>query len=319
LWELLCILFLKRNVFEKEFIIKPLRGENQRLDVFLSEEIKGLSRSQLKGLIEDGGVLIDGNSRKPGYRLKENELVQIKCEEKPEESVKPEDIALNIVYEDENILVLNKESGQVVHPGAGNRSHTMVNALLFHFPAISKIGPSGRPGIVHRLDKETSGVLVTAKSRQAYEEIKRQFKSREVSKMYTGLVWGRINDEVGRISLPLGRHIRNRKKISSKTNKPREAETRYTVRKVYRDFTLLDISPITGRTHQIRVHMSASGHPIVGDTKYGRKTTKVICSRLFLHASKLTFKHPETNKLVEFSAELPQELQDFLTKINKMI
>ena len=305
-------------MFEKEFLIKPSRGENQRLDVFLSEKIKGLSRSQLKGLIEDGGVLIDGNSRKPSYRLKENEFVQIKCEDKAEDSVKPEDIALNIVYEDEHIVVLNKESGQVVHPGAGNRSHTLVNALLFRFPAITKIGPSERPGIVHRLDKETSGVMVTAKSRKAYEMLKRQFRSREVSKMYTGLVWGRIKDEVGRISLPLGRHIRHRKKISVKTNKPRESETRYTVRKVYKDFTLLDISPVTGRTHQIRVHMSASGHPVVGDTKYGRKKTKVRCPRLFLHASKLTFKHPETNKIVEFSAELPQELQDFLMKINKM-
>ncbi len=305
-------------MFEKKFIIKLSKGENQRVDVFLSEKIKGLSRSQLKGLIEGGGVLIDGNSRKPGYRLKENELVQIKWEEKAEESVKPEDIALNIVYEDEHIVVLNKESGQVVHPGAGNRSHTLVNALLFRFPAITKIGPSERPGIVHRLDKETSGVMVTAKSRKAYEMLKRQFRSREVSKMYTGLVWGRIKDEVGRISLPLGRHIRHRKKISVKTNKPRESETRYTVRKVYKDFTLLDISPVTGRTHQIRVHMSASGHPVVGDTKYGRKKTKVRCPRLFLHASKLTFKHPETNKIVEFSAELPQELQDFLMKINKM-
>ncbi len=311
-------MFLKRNVFEKEFLIKPSRGENQRLDVFLSEKIKRLNRSQLKGLIEDGGVLIDGNSKKPSYRLKKNEFIQIKWEEKAEESVKPEDIALNIVYEDSHIVVLNKEPGQVVHPGAGNRSHTLVNALLFHFPAITKIGLSERPGIVHRLDKETSGVMVTAISRKAYEELKRQFQSREVSKIYTGLVWGRINDEVGRINLPLGRHIRNRKKISVKTNKPREAETRYTVRKVYRDFTLLDISPVTGRTHQIRVHMSASGHPVVGDTKYGRKKTKVRCSRLFLHASKLTFKHPETNKLVEFSAELPQELQDFLMKINKM-
>jgi len=311
-------LFSKRNVFEKKFLIKPSRGENQRLDVFLSEKIKGLSRSQLKGLIEDGGVLIDGNSRKPSYRLKENEFVQIKYEDKAEDSVKPEDIALNIVYEDEHIVVLNKESGQVVHPGAGNRSHTLVNALLFRFPAITKIGPSERSGIVHRLDKETSGVIVTAKSRKAYEELKRQFRSREVSKMYIGLVWGRINDEVGRISLPLGRHIRHRKKISVKTNKPRESETRYTVRKVYRDFTLLDISPVTGRTHQIRVHLSASGHPVVGDTKYGRKKTRVRCPRLFLHASKLTFKHPETNKLVEFSAELPQELQDFLKKINKM-
>ena len=305
-------------MFEKEFIIKSSRGENQRLDVFLSGKIKGLSRSQLKGLIEDGGVLIDGNPRKPSYRLKENEFVQIKGEEKVEELVKSENIALNIIYEDEHIVVLNKESGQVVHPGAGNRSHTLVNALLFHFPAITKIGPRERPGIVHRLDKETSGVIVTAKSRQAYEELKRQFRSREVSKMYTGLVWGRINDEVGSISLPLGRHIRNRKKISVKTNKPREAETRYTVRKIYREFTLLDISPVTGRTHQIRVHMSVFGHPVVGDTKYGRKKTKVRCPRLFLHASNLAFKHPETNKLVEFSAKLPQELQDFLMKINKM-
>ncbi len=305
-------------MFEKEFIIKSSRGENQRLDVFLSGKIKGLSRSQLKGLIKDGEVLIDGNTRKPSYRLKENEFVQIKGEEKVEELVKSENIALNIIYEDEHIVVLNKESGQVVHPGAGNRSHTLVNALLFHFPAITKIGPRERPGIVHRLDKETSGVIVTAKSRQAYEELKRQFRSREVSKMYTGLVWGRINDEVGRISLPLGRHIRNRKKISVKTNKPREAETRYTVRKIYREFTLLDISPVTGRTHQIRVHMSVFGHPVVGDTKYGRKKTKVSCPRLFLHASNLAFKHPETNKLVEFSAKLPQELQDFLTKINKM-
>lgn len=276
-----------------------------------------MSRSQIKKLIEKKKVRVDGVLRKSSYKLQEKERVEIDYERPDYKENIPENIPLELIYTDEHIVVINKPSGLVVHPGAGYKEHTLVNALLYYFPEIKDIGPDDRPGIVHRLDKETSGVMVVAKTSEAYRRLQCQFKQREVQKFYICLVWGKITAEEGRISWSIGRHPTHGERMSIKSRKPRKAETLYSVQKRYAKFTLLEVKPLTGRTHQIRVHLSASGHPLVGDTRYGRlKSTNVECPRLFLHAFKLLFNHPETQQRVEFLSPLPQDLKSFLENLD---
>jgi len=276
-----------------------------------------LSRSQIKKLIEKKKVRVDGVLRKSSYKLQEKERVEIDYERPDYKENIPENIPLELIYTDEHIVVINKPSGLVVHPGAGYKEHTLVNALLYYFPEIKDIGPDDRPGIVHRLDKETSGVMVVAKTSEAYRRLQRQFKQRKVQKLYLCLVWGKITAEEGRISWSIGRHPTHGERMSIKSRKPRKAETLYSVQKRFAKFTLLEVKPLTGRTHQIRVHLSASGHPLVGDTRYGRrKSTNFECPRLFLHAFKLLFNHPETQQRVEFSSPLPQDLKSFLENLD---
>ena len=288
---------------------------NQRLDVFLSERISELTRSQIQKLIEAKRVRVNGVVSKSNHRLKEGERVEIEYELPEPERIQPEDIPLDMVYSDNTILVVEKPSGMVVHPGAGNRTHTLVNALLFHFPDIEIVGPEERAGIVHRLDKETSGLMVIARNGNAYSQLQRQFKRREVEKLYLGLVWGKMPEKKGEFTWAIGRHVKHGERISVSTKKPKDALTQYSVQKEYEEFTLLEIRPLTGRTHQIRVHLAASGHPLVGDTRYGRRKTKIRVTRLFLHASWLSFMHPETEQRIEFSSPMPKDLKDYLDKL----
>ncbi len=302
---------------KKEFVVTTCLGKEQRLDIFLTEKVRALSRSQIKKLIEKKKVRVDGVLRKSSYKLQEKERVEIDYERPDYKENIPENIPIELIYTDEHIVVINKPSGLVVHPGAGYKEHTLVNALLYYFPEIKDIGPDDRPGIVHRLDKETSGVMVVAKTSEAYRRLQRQFKQRKVQKLYLCLVWGKITAEEGRISWSIGRHPTHGERMSIKSRKPRKAETLYSVKKRFAKFTLLEVKPLTGRTHQIRVHLSASGHPLVGDTRYGRrKSTNVECPRLFLHAFKLLFNHPETQQRVEFSSPLPQDLKSFLENLD---
>jgi len=252
---------------KKTFLVTSTNGENCRLDVFLSENIKDLSRMQIKKMIEEKAVRVNGGLRRSSYRLKCGDRIEVSFALPKPEKVYPENM------------------------------------------------PEDRPGIVHRLDKETSGLIVVAKSNNAYRELQRQFKSREVGKTYFGLVRGKISRKEGTISWPIGRHRKNGAKMSVKTKNPRLAETHYTVIKEFKDHSLIEIKPTTGRTHQIRVHFSAAGHPLVGDSKYGRPKTKSECSRLFLHACRLAFFHPKTKEKVEFSSPLPQDLHDFLNML----
>ena len=300
---------------KKEFLATPLSGINQRLDVFLSERISELTRSQIQKMIEAKRVRVNGVVSKSNHRLKEGERVEIEYELPEPERIQPEDIPLDMVYSDNTILVVEKPSGMVVHPGAGNRTHTLVNALLFHFPDIEIVGPEERAGIVHRLDKETSGLMVIARNGNAYSQLQRQFKRREVEKLYLGLVWGKMPEKKGEFTWPIGRHVKHGERISVSTKKPKDALTQYSVQKEYEEFTLLEIRPLTGRTHQIRVHLAASGHPLVGDTRYGRRKTKIRVTRLFLHASWLSFMHPETEQRIEFSSPMPKDLKDYLDKL----
>lgn len=310
-----CISSLKKEKLPKKTFLIHSSDIDRRLDVFLSEKIKDLTRSQLQKLIERKGAEIRDIPRKSSYRLKEGDLVSLEYEPVQEESVSPEDIPLDIIHEDFHLIVINKPSGLVVHPGAGRKQQTLVNALLYHYPEIREIGPKERPGIVHRLDKETSGVIVVAKSEKAFTELQKQFKQRKVRKSYLGLVWGNMSREEGCISWALGRHGRYGERMSIRTKKPRPAKTLYKVLKRFDGFTLLNINPVTGRTHQIRVHLAASGHPLIGDVRYGHKRSKIGCPRLFLHAYKISFDHPQTGEKVEYISPLPEDLETFLDKI----
>jgi len=298
------------------FLILPGLGQDQRVDIYLSKKYPQLSRSYIQKLVQEHRVTINGQSVKTSYLLKTGDAVEIEIVIPRKDPILPEEIPLKWLFEDEHILVIEKPSGMVVHPGAGIPKHTLVNALLFHYPALRGVGDEERPGIVHRLDKETSGVMVVAKTQVAYEELQRQFKAREVEKVYLGLVWGRMPEKTGQITWAIGRHEKHRQRISIKTKKPKAAETHFTVRQEWSEFSLLEIRPLTGRTHQIRVHFSASGHPVVGDTRYGRKKTKLHTSRLFLHALQLAFKHPGSKERMEFTSPLPQDLSEYLEKLS---
>ena len=297
----------------------------KRLDLFLSEQNLPLTRSQIKRLIEDQLVTINRLSVKPSYLVKKGDLVELSLEKPKKPNLEPENIPIDILYEDDSIVVVNKRAGMVVHPAAGNYSGTLVNALLYHCSFLSGVGGILRPGIVHRLDKGTSGVLVVAKNDNAHQILSHQFKNRKMRKIYRALVRGQMETEKGIIDEEIGRHYADRKKMSTKTKKGRLAVTHWKVLKRYNDFSLLEIEIKTGRTHQIRVHLSLSHHPIVGDAIYGSKKGFLqinkdmlmkklrSLSRPFLHAYLLGLHHPKDNSYREFIAPLPEELKEILT------
>ena len=293
-------------------------GAGRRIDAFLAESLRDVSRARVQRLITGGDVLVDGGPVKASHRLVEGEKVTIRLTREMKEKPEPEDMPLEILHEDRDIILVDKPSGLVIHPGAGRRSQTLVNALLYRFPDLAGLEPEDRPGIVHRLDKETSGVMVVARSPRALIDLQQQLKNREVDKRYLGLVWGKIRHAEGLLSWPIGRHTRHRNRISIKTAKPREAETRYRLLQAYQEVAYLEIHPLTGRTHQIRVHMAAAGHPLVGDSRYGRRGGKGPSPRLFLHAATLKFRHPGSGERVEFSSPLPPDLQAVLDGIRPL-
>lgn len=273
-----------------------------------------MSRAAARKLIDDGRVLINGKAGKASVRLKEGDKVEAKLESEKvaAEGPGPQEIPLDVFFADEDVIVLDKPSGLVVHPGAGNEEGTLANALVAMFPELIEVGPRERPGIVHRLDKGTSGVMVAARSPRAYASLVAQFKRHDVMKTYIGLVYGRVASAEGHIDWPIGRHATKRKKISTHSKHLRQAETFFTVLEALPCATLLEVRPLTGRTHQIRVHLAAAGHPIVGDALYGRKKEAKKYPRIFLHARFLSFLHPGTGERVEFAAPLPAELEAIL-------
>ena len=298
---------------------------HKRLDVFLSEQSLPLTRSQLKKLIAAQSVTVNSITEKAAFRLKEGDEIALSLPEPREAQAEPENIPLDIIYEDESIILVNKPSGMVVHPAPGNYSGTLVNALLFHSSFMQGVGGVLRPGIVHRLDKGTSGVLVVAKNDSAHHNLSRQFKNHSVKKIYTSLVYGTMEGDEGSIDTEIGRHSYDRKKMSTRTKKGRPAVTHWKVIRRYTQSTLLEVSIQTGRTHQIRVHLSSSHHPIIGDYVYGSKKilthihshlVRQQCTALqrpFLHASLLGFRHPDTDSYQEFTAPLPPPLTQLLT------
>lgn len=282
-----------------------------RLDLFLSQKT-GRSRHQIQKMIAEEGVVIDGRRIfKPSFSIKGAEPLEYNFPARQTEiRLKPENIELEILYEDEAIAVVNKPVGLVVHPGAGCREHTLVNALLNRYKNLPVGSDPLKPGIVHRLDKETSGCLVVAKTEEALKELQRQFKNREVEKIYLALVVGAPPLE-GRFDKPLGRHPKSRLKISSRTRKGKEALTTYRVLKRLEDLSLVEVRLHTGRTHQIRVHFSEAGFPIAGDPTYGRRSKlyREKFGRVMLHAWKLRLQHPVNKEEVQFEAPLPEEME----------
>ena len=298
--------------------------EGLRLDHFLALVIPDISRSQLQRLIKEGRVRAEGLQIKPGAIVHEGLAVAVEIPPPTPSSVIAEEIPLTVLHDDEDLIVIDKPAGMVVHPGAGHRQGTLVNALLHHVDDLSGIGGEERPGIVHRLDRGTSGLMVVAKNDAAHRELSRQFQEREVRKTYLALVWGQV--VAGRrIDLPIGRDPKDRQKMSTRARHSREAITRIVRAEPLRGVTLIEIAIDTGRTHQIRVHLSAINHPVVGDVTYGGVRRHVAAdvravSRLerpFLHAHRLTFAHPSDGREMAFESPLPPDLQSVIDRLKQ--
>ena len=297
-------------------------NEGERLDAFLASHIEGWSRARLQRLIEEADVLVNGLTVKSSYKIHAGDEIEVEFTPPPATLFAPEDIPLDVVYEDDDLIVVNKRAGMVVHPAAGASSGTLANALAFHFQKLSTFGGVARPGIVHRLDKGTSGLMVVAKTESAHENLADQFRAREVFKSYLTLVHGQVERKTDQIDQPIARDPRNRTRMAV-VRGGRPALSNYRVRKRFERFTLLDVELKTGRTHQIRVHLSWIKHPVVGDEAYGGGRDKTVpdqklrsevakIGRQFLHAEQLSFRHPRTGEELRFRAPLPPELQALL-------
>jgi 23S rRNA pseudouridine1911/1915/1917 synthase len=287
----------------------------KRLDQVIRDRLPDVSRTQGQRLIEAAQVTVDGRPRKPAYRVAAGELVIVNLPPKePQVAVRPQPIPLDIIYEDEHLLVVNKPAGMVVHPAPGHPDGTLVNALLAHCPLIAEAGRRERAGIVHRLDKDTSGVLVVAKHENTLQALHEQFRNRDVEKTYLALVRGRVQPPEGIIEVPIGRDPRDRQRMTA-LPEGKYARTRYSVVRPFRKHTLLEAHPYTGRTHQVRVHLSWLGYPVVGDSRYGSRHSRVLEGRHFLHAHRLVFTHPATGEEMVFEAPLPAELDDVLRRL----
>jgi 23S rRNA pseudouridine1911/1915/1917 synthase len=284
-----------------------------RLDKFVGDRCPEMSRTHAQKLIIAGSITVNGRQVKPGFTLSPGDKVHIVIPPESPPSLASEPIPLKIVYEDADLLVIDKPAGLPVHPAPGHPAHTLVNAVLARLPALAESDASLRPGIVHRLDKDTSGLIIVAKNRLAHENLSDQFKSRSVSKTYMVLVRGKLTPESGIIEAAIGRDPRNRQRMAV-VEKGREARTEYRVLKYLGGFTLLEIRPKTGRTHQIRVHLAAIGFPVLGDATYG--VTSPRLSRQFLHASRLGFNLPSTGQYVEFTSPLPPDLEKVLSQLS---
>ena len=305
----------------RRLVVEPDQ-DGARLDHFLTALLPDQSRSHVQRLIKDGRVTGPIASLRPSTAVRAGQVYEVDIPPPSAAAPEPEAIPLRIVYEDEHLVVLDKPAGMVVHPGAGHSGGTLVNALLHHVKDLSGIGGELRPGIVHRLDRGTSGLMVVAKSDLAHQELSRQFSDREVDKEYVALVWGLVQPG-RRIDAPIGRDPGDRQKMSTRARRARNAVTRVTFAQHYKGVSLLKVAIATGRTHQIRVHLSAIGHPIVGDATYGgvhRRTGSHLravqrLERPFLHSARLAFTHPADGRRVEFDSSLPLDLQAVLDDI----
>lgn len=288
----------------------------KRLDAYVSSLKDNISRSNAQKLIKNNKIFVNGKNVKESYKVKENDEIRIIIEEPKKSSLKPENIPLDIIYEDNDIIVINKPKGMVVHPGNGNHEGTLVNAVLAYAKDLSGIGGELRPGIVHRIDKDTSGLIIVAKNDEAHKNLSEEIKNHEVTKIYTCLIRGNISEDDATIDMPIGRDKNDRKKMAV-TEDGKKAITHFRVLKRYGNYTLLRVKIDTGRTHQIRVHMAKIGHPIIGDEVYSNGKNEFNVHGQMLHSTYLKFKHPVTGKELELEAPLPQYFQDVLEQLKE--
>lgn len=292
--------------------------ENVRLDMYIAQKNDKLSRSMIQKLIEDGEILVNGQTKKISYKVHTGDEIEINIPEPKETNIKPQNIPVEVIYEDSDIIVVNKPKGMVVHPANGNPDGTLVNAILaLCKDNLSGIGGEIRPGIVHRLDKDTSGLLIIAKNDLAHKNISEQIKNRQVKKIYIALVKGNVAEDEATIDMPIGRSTKDRKKMAVRKD-GKTAITHFKVLKRYNKYTLLEIKIDTGRTHQIRVHMAEIGHPVVGDMVYSSGKNEFGIEGQMLHAKSLDFKHPVTGKEMHLEADLPQYFVDVLNKLQEL-
>lgn len=290
---------------------------NERLDSYISKSNLDLSRSMVQKLIKENRVFVNGKNEKESYKIKVNDNITIQIEEPKSSKLEAQDIPLDIIYEDNDIIVINKPKGMVVHPGNGNPDNTLVNAVLAHCKgSLSGIGGEIRPGIVHRIDKDTSGLIIVAKNDKSHINLSEQIKNHEVTKIYTALVKGNISEDEATIDMPIGRDKKDRKKMSV-TRDGKEAVSHIKVIKRYGNYTLIRVKIDTGRTHQIRVHMAKIGHPVVGDEVYSSGKNEFGVKGQMLHSTILKFKHPISGKEIMLEAPLPQYFEDVLSKLDK--
>jgi 23S rRNA pseudouridine1911/1915/1917 synthase len=303
----------------------PPRIEQKRLDRFLARHLEELSRSALKKLIAGGGVLVDGKAVKAHYQVRPGQQIKIQLVEEKIGQVSPEEIPLDVFFEDEHLLVVNKPAGMMVHPASGIYTGTLVNALLHHSKTLSEINGELRPGIVHRLDKDTTGLLMVARTNEAHRALAEQLAQRTVRREYRAIVWGQFPAVKGSIDSPIGRHQGDRKKMAVRLVEGRKALTHYRVEEEFGVCSSLSLKLETGRTHQIRVHLAHLGHPVLGDPKYGGRRKKLsrlrqsaravgqellkIMSRQALHAKMLGFRHPVTGTAMQFESDLPEDME----------
>ena len=300
---------------KKEFIIKD---GGTRLDKLIPELDANISRMRAQKLIEEEKVLVNGKKEKTSYKVKNNDKIEIEYNEPKESKLKPENIPLDVIYEDNDIIIINKEKGMVVHPGNGNPDGTLANAILAKCrDSLSGIGGEIRPGIVHRIDKDTSGIIIIAKNDKSHFNISEQIKKHETTKTYLALVRGVIKENEATINMPIARNKSDRKKMAVDKD-GKEAITHFKVLKRFNGYTYLEIIIETGRTHQIRVHLSKIGFPIVGDDTYSNGKNPFGVRGQMLHAYKIRFKHPTTGKEVEYMAELPKYFKEILDKLESM-
>lgn len=300
-----------------EKIIVQNNEKGVRLDSYITKKLNDLSRANIQRLIEDGNILVNSAKQKISYKVNSGDKIEITIPEPKKIDLKPQDIKVEIVYEDNDIIVVNKPKGLVVHPAAGNPDGTLVNAIMnICKDSLSGIGGEVRPGIVHRLDKDTTGLLIVAKNDKAHINLSEQIKNREVKKIYIALVRGNIPENEATINMPIGRSTKDRKKMAVVKN-GKEAVTHFKVIDRFKNYTLLEIKIDTGRTHQIRVHMAEIGYPVVGDMVYSNGKNEFGVEGQMLHAKSLDFKHPITGKNMHLEAELPKYFKDIIDKLKQ--